>query len=113
MNGGWTRAGSLFCPPRACPSLPALWIFQQYWLQGQIPGIGACVFWGQALVLADTCGFLPPQATGPFLHIGAVGGMTLLAWPLASFIYRTRNTGNPLRALHFSPWLVPCVLPPS
>ncbi|KAM6198260.1 glycerophosphoinositol inositolphosphodiesterase GDPD2 isoform 2-T3 [Sarcoramphus papa] len=33
------------------------------------------------------------QATGPFLHIGIVGGMTLLAWPLASFIYRTRNTG--------------------
>lgn len=38
--------------------------------------------------------FLPPQATGPFLHIGAVGGMTLLAWPLASFIYRTHSTGN-------------------
>ncbi|XP_074691723.1 glycerophosphoinositol inositolphosphodiesterase GDPD2 isoform X3 [Strix aluco] len=33
------------------------------------------------------------QATGPFLHIGIVGGMTLLAWPLASFIYRTRNRG--------------------
>ncbi|NXN22412.1 GDPD2 inositolphosphodiesterase, partial [Nycticryphes semicollaris] len=33
------------------------------------------------------------QATGPFLHIGFVGGMTLLAWPLASFIYRTHNTG--------------------
>ncbi|KAJ7395534.1 Glycerophosphoinositol inositolphosphodiesterase GDPD2 [Pitangus sulphuratus] len=33
------------------------------------------------------------QATGPFLHIGVVGGMTLLAWPLASFVYRTRNTG--------------------
>ncbi|KAM4768168.1 glycerophosphoinositol inositolphosphodiesterase GDPD2 isoform 2-T3 [Cyanocitta cristata] len=33
------------------------------------------------------------QATGPFLHIGTVGGMTLLAWPLASFIYRTRKTG--------------------
>uniref|UniRef100_A0A663F0I9 Glycerophosphodiester phosphodiesterase domain containing 2 n=1 Tax=Aquila chrysaetos chrysaetos TaxID=223781 RepID=A0A663F0I9_AQUCH len=33
------------------------------------------------------------QATGPFLHIGIVGGMTLLAWPLASFIYRTHNTG--------------------
>ncbi|NWV00389.1 GDPD2 inositolphosphodiesterase, partial [Upupa epops] len=32
------------------------------------------------------------QATGPFLHIGIVGGMTLLAWPLASFIYGTRNT---------------------
>ncbi|NXL93711.1 GDPD2 inositolphosphodiesterase, partial [Alectura lathami] len=33
------------------------------------------------------------QATGPFLHIGIVGGMTLLAWPLASVVYRTRNTG--------------------
>ncbi|NXH13083.1 GDPD2 inositolphosphodiesterase, partial [Bucco capensis] len=33
------------------------------------------------------------QATGPFLHIGVVGGMTLLAWPLASFIYHTHNTG--------------------
>ncbi|NXV20730.1 GDPD2 inositolphosphodiesterase, partial [Cepphus grylle] len=33
------------------------------------------------------------QATGPFLHIGIVGGMTLLAWPLASFIYRTCNKG--------------------
>uniref|UniRef100_A0A8C3XC40 Glycerophosphodiester phosphodiesterase domain containing 2 n=1 Tax=Cyanoderma ruficeps TaxID=181631 RepID=A0A8C3XC40_9PASS len=33
------------------------------------------------------------QATGPFLHIGAVGGMTLLAWPLASFIYHTHSTG--------------------
>ncbi|NXI63501.1 GDPD2 inositolphosphodiesterase, partial [Anseranas semipalmata] len=33
------------------------------------------------------------QATGPFLHIGIVGGMTLLAWPLASVIYRTRSTG--------------------
>uniref|UniRef100_A0A8C2TW10 Glycerophosphodiester phosphodiesterase domain containing 2 n=1 Tax=Coturnix japonica TaxID=93934 RepID=A0A8C2TW10_COTJA len=33
------------------------------------------------------------QATGPFLHIGIVGGMTLLAWPLASVIYRTHNTG--------------------
>uniref|UniRef100_A0A8C3CYG1 Glycerophosphodiester phosphodiesterase domain containing 2 n=1 Tax=Cairina moschata TaxID=8855 RepID=A0A8C3CYG1_CAIMO len=30
------------------------------------------------------------QETGPFLHIGIVGGMTLLAWPLASVIYRTR-----------------------
>ncbi|NXQ86763.1 GDPD2 inositolphosphodiesterase, partial [Nyctibius grandis] len=33
------------------------------------------------------------QATGPFLHIGIVWGMTLLALPLASFIYHTRNTG--------------------
>ncbi|NXU77367.1 GDPD2 inositolphosphodiesterase, partial [Oreotrochilus melanogaster] len=33
------------------------------------------------------------QATGPFLHIAVVGGMTILAWPLASFIYCTYNTG--------------------
>ncbi|KFW88732.1 Glycerophosphoinositol inositolphosphodiesterase GDPD2, partial [Phalacrocorax carbo] len=37
--------------------------------------------------------YISLQATGPFLHIGIVVGMTLLAWPLASFIYRTRNTG--------------------
>lgn len=49
---------------------------------------------GAGLVPADTLP-LPPQATGPFLHIGIVGGMTLLAWPLASFIYRTHNTGKP------------------
>ncbi|KGL77047.1 Glycerophosphoinositol inositolphosphodiesterase GDPD2 [Tinamus guttatus] len=35
------------------------------------------------------------QATGPFLHIGIVGGMTLLAWPLASFTYRSRRAGPP------------------
>ncbi|XP_053229678.1 glycerophosphoinositol inositolphosphodiesterase GDPD2 isoform X1 [Podarcis raffonei] len=29
------------------------------------------------------------QATGPFLHIGAVVGMTLLAWPVADCFYRT------------------------
>lgn len=82
-------------PQEPVPPSLALWILQQYWLQGQIPGIGACVFWRQGPVLADTLGFfLPPQATGPFLHIGAVGGMTLLAWPLASFIYRTHSTGN-------------------
>ncbi|NXK85895.1 GDPD2 inositolphosphodiesterase, partial [Formicarius rufipectus] len=45
------------------------------------------------------------QATGPFLHIGVVGGMTLLAWPLASFIYRTCNTG-----LKVSLLLVYCIV---
>lgn len=64
---------------------------------------------GSGLVLADTLA-LPPQATGPFLHIGIVGGMTLLAWPLASFIYRTHNTGNPpLRSP--SPHLAGALLP--
>lgn len=32
------------------------------------------------------------QATGPFLHIGAVVGVTLLAWPVASWFYRTSHT---------------------
>uniref|UniRef100_A0A8D0G3S3 GP-PDE domain-containing protein n=1 Tax=Sphenodon punctatus TaxID=8508 RepID=A0A8D0G3S3_SPHPU len=29
------------------------------------------------------------QATGPFLHIGAVAGVTLLAWPVAACFYRS------------------------
>lgn len=49
---------------------------------------------GAGLVMSDTLP-LSFQATGPFLHIGIVGGMTLLAWPLASVIYRTHSTGNP------------------
>ncbi|XP_044308725.1 glycerophosphoinositol inositolphosphodiesterase GDPD2 [Varanus komodoensis] len=32
------------------------------------------------------------QATGPFLHIGAVVGMTLLAWPVADCFYRTSRS---------------------
>ncbi|XP_066496171.1 glycerophosphoinositol inositolphosphodiesterase GDPD2 isoform X2 [Tiliqua scincoides] len=32
------------------------------------------------------------QATGPFLHIGAVVGVTLLAWPVASWFYRTSHS---------------------
>ncbi|XP_054852927.1 glycerophosphoinositol inositolphosphodiesterase GDPD2 [Eublepharis macularius] len=32
------------------------------------------------------------QATGPFLHIGAVIGMTLLAWPVADCFYRTSHS---------------------
>ncbi|XP_058010603.1 glycerophosphoinositol inositolphosphodiesterase GDPD2 isoform X3 [Ahaetulla prasina] len=28
------------------------------------------------------------QATGPFLHIGAVAGLTMLAWPVATCFYR-------------------------
>uniref|UniRef100_A0A8C8RW94 Glycerophosphodiester phosphodiesterase domain containing 2 n=1 Tax=Pelusios castaneus TaxID=367368 RepID=A0A8C8RW94_9SAUR len=31
------------------------------------------------------------QATGPFLHIGAVAGVTLLAWPVASYVYRPHH----------------------
>lgn len=87
----------------ALPSL-ALCLFPWHW---QIPAIGPRRFLGSGagLVLADTLP-LPPQETGPFLHIGIVGGMTLLAWPLASVIYRTRNTGNPPpRGPHLPLWL--------
>lgn len=56
---------------------------------------------GAGLVMSDTLP-LSFQATGPFLHIGIVGGMTLLAWPLASVIYRTHSTGNPPQGLHLS-----------
>lgn len=34
------------------------------------------------------------QATGPFLHIGAVAGMTLLAWPVASTFYCSSSAGT-------------------
>uniref|UniRef100_A0A8B9QEF3 Glycerophosphodiester phosphodiesterase domain containing 2 n=1 Tax=Apteryx owenii TaxID=8824 RepID=A0A8B9QEF3_APTOW len=62
------------------------------------------------------------QATGPFLHIGLVGGMTFLAWPLASFIYRSRNTGLKvflllvycavMIALYLAPLMItsPCIM---
>ncbi|XP_069896365.1 glycerophosphoinositol inositolphosphodiesterase GDPD2 [Dipodomys merriami] len=33
------------------------------------------------------------QATAPFLHIGAVAGITLLAWPVADTFYRIRPRG--------------------
>ncbi|XP_061454431.1 glycerophosphoinositol inositolphosphodiesterase GDPD2 [Rhineura floridana] len=32
------------------------------------------------------------QATGPFLHLGAVVGMTLLAWPVADCFYRASHS---------------------
>uniref|UniRef100_A0A8C6YM78 Glycerophosphodiester phosphodiesterase domain containing 2 n=1 Tax=Nothoprocta perdicaria TaxID=30464 RepID=A0A8C6YM78_NOTPE len=62
---------------------------------------------------------LPPQATGPFLHLGVVGGMTLLAWPLASFIYHSRLKvflllmyGAVMVALYLSPLMItsPCIM---
>uniref|UniRef100_A0A8D2Q2S3 Glycerophosphodiester phosphodiesterase domain containing 2 n=1 Tax=Varanus komodoensis TaxID=61221 RepID=A0A8D2Q2S3_VARKO len=40
------------------------------------------------------------QATGPFLHIGAVVGMTLLAWPVADCFYRTSPLRIPLLLLY-------------
>uniref|UniRef100_A0A8C6YS19 Glycerophosphodiester phosphodiesterase domain containing 2 n=1 Tax=Nothoprocta perdicaria TaxID=30464 RepID=A0A8C6YS19_NOTPE len=59
------------------------------------------------------------QATGPFLHLGVVGGMTLLAWPLASFIYHSRLKvflllmyGAVMVALYLSPLMItsPCIM---
>ncbi|XP_048191783.1 glycerophosphoinositol inositolphosphodiesterase GDPD2 [Perognathus longimembris pacificus] len=37
--------------------------------------------------------FLSLQATAPFLHIGAVAGITLLAWPVADTFYRIHPRG--------------------
>lgn len=34
-----------------------------------------------------------PQATAPFLHIGAVAGVTLLSWPVADTFYRIKQRG--------------------
>lgn len=55
----WWLDQSRVCsvPQQPVPPSLALWIFQQYWLQGQISGLGAHVFWGQGLVLADTLFF--------------------------------------------------------
>jgi len=79
-------------PPGACPFLPGA---------VALPAVLAAVadpwHWSTWILGTGAADTLPlaPQATGPFLHIGIVGGMTLLAWPLASFIYRTRSAGNP------------------
>uniref|UniRef100_A0A7M4EDY3 Glycerophosphodiester phosphodiesterase domain containing 2 n=1 Tax=Crocodylus porosus TaxID=8502 RepID=A0A7M4EDY3_CROPO len=65
------------------------------------------------------------QAMGPFLHIGAVAGMTLLAWPVASTFYCSSNTGlrvllllgyfGTMAALYLAPLAItsPCLLEES
>ncbi|XP_006024494.1 glycerophosphoinositol inositolphosphodiesterase GDPD2 [Alligator sinensis] len=65
------------------------------------------------------------QATGPFLHIGAVAGMTLLAWPLASTFYCSSSAGlrvllllgyfGTMAALYLAPLAItsPCLLEES
>lgn len=95
MNGGWARVESLLSPPGVCPSLPGYVV-----LAALLAAVADHWHWSMwilgteaGLMYADMLP-LPPKATGPFLHIGIVWGMTLLAWPLASFIYRTRNRGN-------------------
>ncbi|KAM6151318.1 glycerophosphoinositol inositolphosphodiesterase GDPD2 [Rhynchocyon petersi] len=39
------------------------------------------------------------QATAPFLHIGAVAGITLLAWPVADTFYRIHGRGAKIMLL--------------
>ncbi|XP_019376801.1 PREDICTED: glycerophosphoinositol inositolphosphodiesterase GDPD2 [Gavialis gangeticus] len=65
------------------------------------------------------------QATGPFLHIGAVAGMTLLAWPVASTFYCSSSAGlrvllllgyfGMMAALYLAPLAItsPCLLEES
>ncbi|XP_042335803.1 glycerophosphoinositol inositolphosphodiesterase GDPD2 isoform X2 [Sceloporus undulatus] len=65
------------------------------------------------------------QALGPFLHIGAVVGMTFLAWPVASCFYRTSHTAlkillllvylGAVLALYLAPLGIdsPCLMEPS
>ncbi|TFK15411.1 bromo adjacent homology domain-containing 1 protein [Platysternon megacephalum] len=62
------------------------------------------------------------QATGPFLHIGAVAGVTLLAWPVADCFYRTRHAAPKVllllvyfgvtAALYLAPLMIssPCLM---
>ncbi|XP_029767728.1 glycerophosphoinositol inositolphosphodiesterase GDPD2 [Terrapene carolina triunguis] len=62
------------------------------------------------------------QATGPFLHIGAVAGVTLLAWPVADCFYRTRRAAPKVllllvyfgvtAALYLAPLMIssPCLM---
>ncbi|XP_050820900.1 glycerophosphoinositol inositolphosphodiesterase GDPD2 [Gopherus flavomarginatus] len=62
------------------------------------------------------------QATGPFLHIGAVAGVTLLAWPMADCFYRTRRAAPKVllllvyfgvtTALYLAPLMIssPCLI---
>ncbi|XP_074863647.1 glycerophosphoinositol inositolphosphodiesterase GDPD2 isoform X2 [Carettochelys insculpta] len=65
------------------------------------------------------------QATGPFLHIGAVAGVTLLACPMADCFYRTRRAAPRVllllvycggtAALYLAPLLIssPCFMEES
>ncbi|XP_067404085.1 glycerophosphoinositol inositolphosphodiesterase GDPD2 isoform X2 [Emydura macquarii macquarii] len=69
--------------------------------------------------------YISLQATGPFLHIGAVAGVTLLAWPVASYVYRSHRTAPKVclllvyfgvtAALYLAPLLIssPCIMEES
>ncbi|XP_015357129.2 glycerophosphoinositol inositolphosphodiesterase GDPD2 isoform X2 [Marmota marmota marmota] len=65
------------------------------------------------------------QATAPFLHIGAVAGITLLAWPVADTFYRIRPRGPKILLLflfsgvalviYLAPLFIssPCIMEPT
>ncbi|KAG3272383.1 glycerophosphodiester phosphodiesterase domain containing 2, transcript variant X3 [Ictidomys tridecemlineatus] len=65
------------------------------------------------------------QATAPFLHIGAVTGITLLAWPVADTFYRIRPRGPKILLLflfsgvalviYLAPLFIssPCIMEPT
>uniref|UniRef100_A0A8P0SKV6 Glycerophosphodiester phosphodiesterase domain containing 2 n=3 Tax=Canis lupus TaxID=9612 RepID=A0A8P0SKV6_CANLF len=64
------------------------------------------------------------QATAPFLHIGAVAGITLLAWPVADTFYRIHRRGPKILllflffgvslAVYLAPLCIssPCIMEP-
>ncbi|XP_041598053.1 glycerophosphoinositol inositolphosphodiesterase GDPD2 isoform X1 [Vulpes lagopus] len=64
------------------------------------------------------------QATAPFLHIGAVAGITLLAWPVADTFYRIHRRGPKILllflffgvslAVYLTPLCIssPCIMEP-
>ncbi|XP_058392088.1 glycerophosphoinositol inositolphosphodiesterase GDPD2 isoform X3 [Diceros bicornis minor] len=64
------------------------------------------------------------QATAPFLHVGAVAGITLLAWPVADTFYRIHRRGPKILllllffgvalAIYLAPLCIssPCIMEP-
>ncbi|XP_060038820.1 glycerophosphoinositol inositolphosphodiesterase GDPD2 isoform X2 [Erinaceus europaeus] len=64
------------------------------------------------------------QATAPFLHIGAIAGITLLAWPVADTFYRIHRRGPKILllllffgvslAIYLAPLFIssPCIMEP-
>lgn len=46
--------------------------------------------------------YILPQATGPFLHIGALAAVTALAWLVAGQVARAEKTSEPASTLIFT-----------
>lgn len=67
-----------------CPETPGSSQLQKSGPRGRRGGL-----LGRRALLNSSC----PQATAPFLHIGAVAGITLLAWPVADTFYRIHQRG--------------------